>query len=105
MDPCPDWSTYFPFIRTGDTSAELQRAWLALYASHALSTWCQRMWEFAIGLLMLEFRPNSLLLVSVFGMVDSGVQVLVGGAVGTYIGRCMQGLLFLPEIFQEFYLF
>ena len=80
-----------PFAHAGDQQAELLRAWLALYASHALSTWGQRMWEFAVGLLMLELRPGSLLLVSVFGMVDSGAQVLAGGAIGSYIGRCMQG--------------
>ena len=69
-------------------SEAARRAWLALYASHALSTWGQRMWEFAVGLLMLELRPGSLMLVSVFGLVDGGAQVLAGGAVGSYIGRC-----------------
>ena len=61
---------------------------MALYASHALSTWGQRMWEFAVGLLMLRLRPGSLLLVSAFGLVDGGAQVLAGGTVGSYVGRC-----------------
>ncbi len=65
----------------------MDRAWLALYASHALSTWGQRMWEFAVGLLMLQLRPGSLLLVSVFGLIDGGAQVVAGGAVGSYVGR------------------
>ena len=75
----------------GEQPAPPRRAWHALYASHALSTWGQRMWEFAVGLLMLELRPGSLLLVSIFGLVVWGAQVLSGGAVGSYIGRCVQG--------------
>lgn len=47
----------------------------------------QRMWEFAIGLILLELRPGSLTLVSVFGLVDSGAQVLAGPHVGAYIDR------------------
>ena len=71
----------------------MDRAWLALYASHALSTWGQRMWEFAVGLLMLQLRPGSLLLVSVFGLVDGGAQVMAGGAVGSYVGRSAQRIM------------
>ncbi|BDA48594.1 Solute carrier family 40 member 1 [Coccomyxa sp. Obi] len=69
--------------QTGDIS----RAKLALYGSHFLSTWGQRMWEFAIGLILLELRPGSLALVSVFGLVDSGAQVLAGPHIGAYIDR------------------
>lgn len=39
------------------------------------------------GLLMLQLRPLSLALVSVFGLADSGAQVLAGAAVGSYLGR------------------
>ncbi len=39
------------------------------------------------GLLMLQLRPQSLALVSVFGLADSGAQVLAGAAVGSYLGR------------------
>ena len=41
-----------------------------------------------VGLLMLQLQPGSLLLVSVFGLVDGGAQVLAGGAIGTYLDRC-----------------
>ncbi len=84
----PGLSTLEPVHRgAGDDPEAVDRAWLALYASHALSTWGQRMWEFAVGLLMLQLRPGSLLLVSVFGLVDGGAQVLAGGTVGSYVGR------------------
>ena len=41
-----------------------------------------------VGLLMLQLQPGSLLLVSVFGLVDGGAQVAAGGAIGTYLDRC-----------------
>ena len=54
-------------------AAEVEHVRRALYGSHFLSTWGQRGWEFSIGLIMLELQPTSLLLVSVFGLVDAGV--------------------------------
>lgn len=59
----------------------------ALYASHFLSAWGERMWEFAIGLIMLELYPSSLALVSTFGLVDGGAQILSGALIGDYIDR------------------
>ena len=100
-----------------DDEAKAQwAARLALYGSHGLSAWGQRSWEFAVGLLMLQLRPESLLLVSVFGLADSGaqvkktqhekqlfhlqgshrmmttsrrVQVLAGASIGDHLGRCV----------------
>jgi len=62
-----------------------RRARLALYGSHFLSTWGQRAWEFAVGLIMLEIRPSSLLLVSVFGLCDAAAVVVGGPAVGAFV--------------------
>lgn len=59
----------------------------AMYASHALSTWGQRMWEFAVGLIMLELYPSSLVLVSAFGLADALAKVFSGSLVGSYIDR------------------
>ncbi|KAL3161599.1 hypothetical protein ABBQ32_010458 [Trebouxia sp. C0010 RCD-2024] len=59
----------------------------SLYATHWLSTWGQRVWEFAIGLIMLEVYPSSLALVSAFGLVDSLAKVFCGSSVGSYIDR------------------
>ena len=58
-----------------------------LYCSHLLSTWGERMWEFAIGLIMLEMYPSSLALVSAFGLVDGLAKVFSGSLVGKYIDR------------------
>ena len=63
------------------------RARFGLYASHALSTWGQRMWEFAVGLIMLDLYPSSLALVSAFGLVDGLAKMLSGSMVGSYIDR------------------
>ena len=70
------------------STVQAQRAarW-ALYGSHALSTWGGRAWEFLIGLLMLQLWPQSFLLVSAFGLLDSGVGVVFGSSVGTYLDR------------------
>lgn len=60
---------------------------LSLYASHALSTWGQRTWEFAVGLIMLELYPSSLALVSAYGLIDGLAKMLSGSIIGTYIDR------------------
>ena len=67
-------------------------AQLFLYASHLLSTWGQRMWEFAIGLIMLELYPSSLALVSAYGLVDGLAKVFSGSVIGSYIDRYSIGL-------------
>lgn len=41
-----------------------------------------------MGLLMLQLRPQSLALVSAYGLADSAAQVLAGAAVGSYLSRC-----------------
>ena len=60
---------------------------MSLYASHLMSTWGQRMWEFAVGLIMLEMYPSTLALVSAFGLVDGLAKVLSGSFLGSYIDR------------------
>ncbi len=69
---------------------------ISLYSSHLMSTWGQRMWEFAIGLIMLEMYPSSLTLVSAFGLVDGLAKVFSGSLVGSYIDRCA-GKKLLPK--------
>jgi hypothetical protein len=51
------------------------------------STWGERAWEFAVGLIMLELHPSSLLYVSLFGLLDAAVLVVFGAAVGAYVDR------------------
>jgi len=56
-----------------------------LYAAHALATFCERGWEFAIGLFILEVFPNSLLPVAAYGVAEGLVKMLGGGHAGAYI--------------------
>ncbi len=70
---------------------------MSLYSSHLMSTWGQRMWEFAIGLIMLEMYPSSLALVSAFGLVDGLAKVFSGSLVGSYIDRCA-GHKYQPQV-------
>lgn len=67
----------------------------ALYASHFLSAWGIRMWEFAIGLILLELYPSSLALVSAFGLVDGAAQIFSGPLIGDYVDR--YHVLSVPE--------
>ncbi|KAI3430443.1 hypothetical protein D9Q98_005038 [Chlorella vulgaris] len=70
-------------------TTEHARACRALLASHFLSTWGQRGWEFTVGLIMLELQPNSLRLVAVWGLVDAAAAVAFGGALGRYVDGCL----------------
>lgn len=45
------------------------------------------MWEFAIGLILLQLHPDSLILVAVFGLMDSGAQFIAGPYIGSYVDR------------------
>eukprot|EP00887_Chlorella_sp_A99_P000187 scaffold13.g187.t1 len=71
----------------GDAAGGAAACRRALYGSHFLSTWGQRGWEFAVGLIMLELHPTSLLLVSTFGLLDSAIQVVFGASVGSWVDR------------------
>eukprot|EP00884_Botryococcus_braunii_P015391 jgi/Botrbrau1/2535/Bobra.0079s0023.1 len=77
----------FATYASDSVAADVERARMALYASHALATWGQRMWEFAVGLVMLELQPSSLQLVAVCGLLGSAARFLAGGAVGRYVDR------------------
>lgn len=57
----------------------------ALQASHFLSAWSQRGWEFTVGLIMLELHPTSLVLVATWGLLDAALSVIGGAAVGRYV--------------------
>lgn len=54
---------------------QIRKARFSLYGSHALAAWGQRSWEFAVGLIMLEVWPQSLVLVSAYGLADQASQV------------------------------
>lgn len=43
--------------------------------------------EFTIALVLIELYPDSLVLVSLYGLLDNGVRVTLGSAMGGYIDR------------------
>ena len=51
------------------------------------STWGERAWEFAAGLIFLDLNQDSLLYVALFGLLDAATLVLFGAAVGAYVDR------------------
>lgn len=59
----------------------------AICASHALSTWSERTWAFAVGLIFLEIYKDSLFFVSLFGLVQALASILFSPSVGMYIDR------------------
>ena len=74
--------------------------WRLLQGQHcsctALTLPCrtQRMWEFSIGLILLELRPDSLALVALFGLVDSLAKVIAGPYIGAYVDGYVMLLLY-----------
>lgn len=45
------------------------------------------MWEFAVGLLMLEIWPDSLLLVAIYGLVETASVATLGVLVGELVDK------------------
>ncbi|XP_069471732.1 ferroportin-like [Ambystoma mexicanum] len=58
-----------------------------LYLGHALSTWGDRMWHFAVSVLLVELYGNSLLLTAVFGLVVAGSVLLLGALIGDWVDK------------------
>ncbi|XP_047308361.1 solute carrier family 40 member 2-like [Impatiens glandulifera] len=58
-----------------------------LYVGHFLTRWGARMWEFSVGLYMINIWPNSLLLTAIYGIVESASIVVFGPLVGQWINK------------------
>ncbi|XP_066491497.1 solute carrier family 40 member 1 [Tiliqua scincoides] len=58
-----------------------------LYLGHALSTWGDRMWHFAVSLFLVELYGNSLLLTAVYGLVVAGSVLLLGAIIGDWVDK------------------
>ncbi|KAF8402546.1 hypothetical protein HHK36_010631 [Tetracentron sinense] len=58
-----------------------------LYVGHFLARWGARMWEFSVGLYMINIWPDSLLLAAVYGAVESSSTALFGPIVGQWVDR------------------
>ncbi|GFY83849.1 iron regulated 1 [Actinidia rufa] len=57
----------------------------SLYVGHFLARWGARMWEFSVGLYMIDVCPDSLLLAAVYGVVESASTALFGPLVGQWV--------------------
>ncbi|XP_059356425.1 solute carrier family 40 member 1-like [Carassius carassius] len=58
-----------------------------LYIGHALSTWGDRMWNFAVAVFLVELYGNSLLLTAVYGLVVAGSVLLLGAIIGDWVDK------------------
>lgn len=57
------------------------------YMSVRLSSNPCRMWEFAVGLYMINVWPDSLLLPAVYGVVESSSIAMFGPLIGQWVDR------------------
>ncbi|KAJ6802581.1 uncharacterized protein M6B38_192495 [Iris pallida] len=58
-----------------------------MYVGHFLARWGARMWEFSVGLYMINIWPNSLLFTAIYGVVEAAATVLFGPFVGQLVDR------------------
>nr|XP_043637597.1 solute carrier family 40 member 2-like isoform X2 [Erigeron canadensis] len=58
---------------------------ISLFVGHFLARWCVRMWEFSVGLYMINIWPDSLLMAAAYGVVESASTTLFGPLVGQWI--------------------
>ncbi|KAL7095201.1 hypothetical protein ACP275_10G009200 [Erythranthe tilingii] len=58
---------------------------LNLYVGHFLARWGARMWEFSVGLYMINVWPDSLLLAAAYGVVESSSTALFGPLIGHWV--------------------
>ncbi|GAX73941.1 hypothetical protein CEUSTIGMA_g1391.t1 [Chlamydomonas eustigma] len=68
-------------------SAIFRRINLSLMSSYFLAAWAWRGMEFTIALVLIDLYPDSLLLVSIYGVLDNAVRVTLGGVIGSYLDR------------------
>ncbi|GMJ08106.1 FERROPORTIN 2, ARABIDOPSIS THALIANA IRON-REGULATED PROTEIN 2, iron regulated 2 [Hibiscus trionum] len=66
-----------------------------LYSAHFLARWGARMWEFSVGLYMISIWPDSLLLVAIYGVVESSSAALFGPIIGRWVDS-----LTYPKVLQ-----
>ncbi|KAK1166203.1 solute carrier family 40 member 1-like [Acipenser oxyrinchus oxyrinchus] len=58
-----------------------------IYLGHALSTWGDRMWHFAVAVFLVELYGNSLLLTAVYGLVVAASVLLLGAIIGDWVDK------------------
>ncbi|EPS66057.1 hypothetical protein M569_08718, partial [Genlisea aurea] len=71
----------------GDTSLYSDSLLISLYAGHFLARWGARMWEFSVGLYMINVWPDSLFLAAAYGVTESASTALLGPLIGRLVNR------------------
>ncbi|XP_061464212.1 solute carrier family 40 member 1 [Rhineura floridana] len=71
----------------GSCASYFTSAKFLLYLGHALSTWGDRMWHFAVSVFLVELYGNSLLLTAVYGLVVAGSVLLLGAIIGDWVDK------------------
>ncbi|XP_071384495.1 solute carrier family 40 member 1 [Centroberyx affinis] len=82
MDNAGPRKTCCESVRDFFTSAKF-----LIYMGHALSTWGDRMWNFAVAVFLVELYGNSLLLTAVYGLVVAGSVLLLGAIIGDWVDK------------------
>ncbi|XP_020267729.1 solute carrier family 40 member 1 isoform X2 [Asparagus officinalis] len=58
-----------------------------MYMGHFLARWGARMWEFSVGLYMINIWPDSLLFTAVYGVVEAASTALFGPLIGKLVNQ------------------
>ncbi|XP_027337261.1 solute carrier family 40 member 2-like [Abrus precatorius] len=58
-----------------------------LYIGHFLARWGARMWEFSVGLYMINIWPDSLLYAAIYGAIESASIALFGPIIGRWVDK------------------
>ncbi|XP_020236678.1 solute carrier family 40 member 2 [Cajanus cajan] len=58
-----------------------------LYIGHFLARWGARMWEFSVGLYMINIWPDSLLFAAIYGSIESASVAVFGPIVGRWVDK------------------
>ncbi|XP_027906655.1 solute carrier family 40 member 2-like [Vigna unguiculata] len=58
-----------------------------LYIGHFLARWDARMWEFSVGLYMVNIWPDSLLYAAIYGAIESASIALFGPIIGRWVDK------------------
>ncbi|KAH6776814.1 iron regulated 2 [Perilla frutescens var. frutescens] len=73
-----------PLIEQAEYSSSLL---INLYIGHFLARWGARMWEFSVGLYMINVWPDSLLLAAAYGVVESASTAAFGPLIGQLVDK------------------
>ena len=81
-----------------ETKEVVQGGLWKLYCSRALTAWGDRLWAFGLALFLFKVRPQDLLIVALYGLINCAVTIALGASLGGWIdatGRLRAAKVFL----------